>query len=423
MRFFKWVILVAAIVGIENVATAQKKVTVELWNWLPEYERQFWDKAAEQFNARQKDGVIEMKYQEVGFLDLPVKFYRNLSSQPDALPDILSIEFNQWPIYTAEKAGGLSDLTSLTNKPNAPFSAAFQEEYTFGGKKYAVSFQASPFVFAYNKTIFEKEGYTEPLKTWERFVEASEALSKKGIYLGYDVFDFQTWYGMFLQRGGNLVDAKGNVVLGSHYEDATAAFELLKRMYKAGKQGYSTPNFVNGSHIKDFQSGKLAGVLGGDWLLPILKRQLPEQAGQWRLQPVPGWGKGYTGVATGGTGYSLAAKSGRSAEETKLIRNFLEFAVLSTQMQAVYYKETLLQMTNLQIVNNHAVIQLPDPYFGGQKLAADLREQIKDMAVRRSLTNQDQLVKVFNTGIEAYFSGKLSGAELFERMVKAASAK
>jgi hypothetical protein len=79
-----------------------------------------------------------MKYQEVACLDLPVKFYQNLSSQPDASPDILSIEFNQWPTYSSEKARGLSDLTSLTNKPNAPFSAAFQEEYTFG-EKYAVS--------------------------------------------------------------------------------------------------------------------------------------------------------------------------------------------------------------------------------------------------------------------------------------------
>jgi ABC-type glycerol-3-phosphate transport system substrate-binding protein len=151
--------LVAAIGGIENVATAQKKVTVELWNWLPEYERQFWNKAAEQFNKLQKDGVIEMKYQEVACLDLPVKFYQNLSSQPDASPDILSIEFNQWPTYSSEKARGLSDLTSLTNKPNAPFSAAFQEEYTFGGKKYAVSLKtrASEFQRLLDTYISQKD--------------------------------------------------------------------------------------------------------------------------------------------------------------------------------------------------------------------------------------------------------------------------
>lgn len=416
--------LLAMLLNAGFSAKSQKVVKVELWNWLPEYERKFWDKAAEQFNLRQKEGVIQMKYTEVGFSDLPVRFYKNVSSRPESLPDILSIEFNQWPVYTKARAEGLVDLTSLTNKPGAPFSGAFQKEYTFEGKKYAVAFQASPLVFAYNKTVLEKEGYTEHFKTWYSFVEAAEELSKKGIAFGYDVYDFQVWYGLFLQRGGNLVNAEGAVVLGRHYDDAIAVFELLKKMQKAGFRGYSTPGFVNGSHIKDFKLFKLAGIVGGDWLLPILKQQVPEQTGQWRLQAVPSWGTGHAGVATGGTGYSLVKKANRSPEESAFIQEFLEFAVLSTQMQAVYYKETMLQMTNLQIVFNKSVLQMEDPFFGGQKLANELRDQVKDMAIRRSLLyNHEQLVKVFNKGIEEYFQDKITAEDLFLRLTKAAERK
>jgi ABC-type glycerol-3-phosphate transport system substrate-binding protein len=415
---------VVALFGTFSDALAQRKVVVELWNWLPQYERQFWDKAAVQFNARQKGVAVEMKYREVGFEELPVLFAKNLASQPDALPDILSIEFNQWPIYAAAQAAGLVDITKITNKPNAPFSAAFQEEYTLGGKKYAAAFQASPLVFAYNQQVLEKAGLTERPQTWNDFASAAELLSKKGVTLGMmDLYDFQIWYGLFLQRGGNLVDVKGEIVLHKHFEDATAVFELLKRLYKAGLRGYSTPGFVNGAYAAELKAGKLAGVVGGDWVLPLLKNQVPEQSGQWKLQPTPSWRTGFDGVATGGTGYAVAAKAGRSADDTKLLLSFLEFAVLSTQMQAVYYKDHLLQMTNLQIANNHTVIQLADPFFGGQKLAFDLKDEVKNMAIRRTLINQQALVKIYNTGVEAYYEGKISGPELFERMVKAASSK
>lgn len=412
---------IALICAAFSTAQAQRTVTFELWNWLPEYEKQFWDKAADQFNAARKEAKIKMSYQGVGFNELPQQFLSTMQQSPKAGPDILTIEFNQWMFYTANKATGfLTDLSMMTNKPNAPFSAAFQEEYALGKQKYAVSFQASPLIFAYNHAKWSEIGIEGPIKTWEEFATAAETAHKKGKVLALiDVYDFQIWYGLFLQRGGAVADATGKSVLTAHFEDAVSVLDLLKRLQRAGVRDYSLPGFVSGNFVKDFHSGKLMGVVAGDWILPILKQQIPNQAGVWKLQPVPGWDKGHKGVATGGTGYAISVKPGRTPEDQKLLRDFVEFAVLSTQMQALYYKENMLQMTNLQIINNRAVITLEDPFFGGQKPAAELREEIKDLAVRRLSLKQSELVKTFTAEIGNFYDGKISSADFFLKMTKA----
>ena len=65
-------------------------------------------------------------------------------------------------------------------------------------------------------------------------------------------------------------------------------------------------------------------------------------------------------------------------------------------------------MSNLQLANNKAAILFTDPYFGNQKLALDLREQIKDMAPRPVDLSLSKVSTKFEEISPAYFEGKLT---------------
>jgi len=401
-------LLVASIVQGQS---QKKSMELTLWNWNTDYERMLWEKAQEEYNKLDKEYEVSISYEQIPYTEIPQRVTNNLNNQ-EALPDILSIEYSQWPEYLDL---ALSDhfvpLNSIVEGRDKELSEATRREYIQNGNIYALSIQASPLIFAYRKDVMADHDISMPLRTWDDFLQAGKKLKNNGVDIAlFDIESLNVWMTLFQQLGGKVFDSKGEYVLPEYSSKAADTFRLLRDM-QAGSG--MTPNgnitdFVEGKLDSKLTNGSIAGIVHGDWILPIIKDHFPDQSGNWKVQPAPYWSSSPgTGVAMGGTGYALVDKNRRDDTYTEALKDFLNFSVLSFKMQAIYYKNLKLQMTNLELANNKAAILLEDDYFSGQALARDLRKAVKSMEPRYLSTDQrmQQLTDTFNSVSQKIWNG------------------
>jgi len=416
MDEYKKLALIVILFGVlqSTVIGQNKSMELTLWNWNTNYERAMWDKAVQQYNALNRPYKVSINYEQIEFTELTDTFKSNIG-QNDELPDILSIEHSQWPIY---KDMNLSDLfiplNSLITNRSEELSEATKKEYTQNGNLYAISIQSSLMVFAYRADILENHNIEHPIKTWDNFLRAKKVLKSNGIDLAvFDIESFNVWLALYLQAGGKLFDGAGNYLLPNYTKEATQSFEYLKNLQAI--EEYNETNitqFVDGGLNPLFRNGKLAGVINGDWILPMIKNHFPDQKGKWQVQPAPSWTTSTQGVAMGGTGYALVKKTYHDKTYEDGLKDFLNFSVFSFRMQAQYYKDLTLQMTNLDLAGNKAAILMEDEYFSNQKIGLVLKDAVKTMKPRQ--LPGDEKLTIFTSAFEKTQTAILNGQNIDE---------
>lgn len=365
---------------------AQAKVTkFKLWSWIPNLERPYFNWAATEFNKENPQTPVSITYQKVGFDDLRVKLIKDFGDDSD-LPDIIAIESRQWPYYEAEKPGKyLIDLSDIYQQHSSQLFNSARFDFVHAKKHYALSWQMAPMIFVYNKKAFNKFGIPYPLKTWSDFKSAATKAHNAGKKLALmEVRDPQIFYGLFLERGGKIYDENGNFVFPKYASQAKEVFRLLKSLHdEAGLGGETLNDFLNGKYNKQFAQHKIIGIVGGDWILMIIKKILPEESGQWRIQAIPTWSDGgFQGVTLGGNGYAIVKKETRSPGTEKLLKKFLAYATLSLHMQTMYFKKWNFQMSNKILFSRVYAMMYKDPYLGGQQTMMTLSNEITHLAPR-----------------------------------------
>lgn len=365
---------------------AQSNITTfRLWSWLPSYEKQYFNLAASEFNKQNPQTPVKLTYKYIPFEDLHAKLIENTGRDED-LPDILAIEFRQWPTYEADNPEKyLIDLTNVYNQHASQLFNNIRYEYVYHKKHFALGWQAAPLVLVYQKNALDKAGLSYPFKTWNDFKTAAVKAHRQGKTLALmEVKDPQIFYSIFLQKGGKVYDSNGNFVFPQYVSQAKDVFHLLKYLHdKAGFGRRTVNNFISGSYTKQFTQHHIMGLVAGDWILMIIKQEFPAEKGQWRIQPSPVWTSGgYQGTSIGGTGYALVKKQSRSPQKLALLKKFLSFATISFHMQALYFKKSNLQMTNKMLFSRVYAITFSDPYLGSEKTLLELRGELKNLAPR-----------------------------------------
>ena len=213
-------------------------------------------------------------------------------------PDIIDLGgtgvIGQW----ASK-GALTDLTPYIKKDKtfkkSNFIQSGWDSVTMDGKVYGIPFMNFDAALLYNKKLFAEAGITNPPTTLEELTEDAYKLTKidsngkitqAGFIPDFPGSNLKTFGWLF---GGQWFDSKGNAT--GNNPQIQDAIKWEKQFYdKYGAQKIA--NFVksSGAYLTaqdPFQSGKIAMVLDGPWVISYIEENNPDMAKNIGVVPLP----------------------------------------------------------------------------------------------------------------------------------------
>ncbi len=198
-------------------------------------------------------------------------------AQGGSLPDVFWMHSNESERYMSNDM--LLDLTDKISESEAIDPANYPEDiwglYTYDGKYYAVPKDVDTIALWYNKAMFDEAGLEYPTAdwTWEDVGEAAKKLTKEdGSQYGLAVRNDNNqagYYNMVYDNGGYIISEDKKQ---SGWDDAKTieAMQVLEGWIKDGVMPSLETMSENGEDVL-FQSGKVAMVLQGSWMLAAYK--------------------------------------------------------------------------------------------------------------------------------------------------------
>ncbi len=302
-------------------------------------------------------------FTQVPYADLFTKVLANLAAGSGA-PDMVAIEISAFSRFMKGgiAAKGLVDLTPYVGAERQKFLR--WEPYMYKGRLYGAEYGLSPAALYYRTDILQQAGITAPLDTYDDLLAAGRILAKQGKYiLLVGKADITVFMEMFQQVGGHLFDASGTLGL-----DDPRAVQVLTFLVNGAKEKlfFTPPDPYGAPGLAALKLGKVATVLMPDWyggffLKPLIKAE----AGKWRIQPLPVFQKGQRRVSTwGGTGLAIT----KQTKHVDLVWNFVHYCFMTEKNQVKRYQSMGNNFpTMIEATRDPAIVNVPDPYFGGQK--------------------------------------------------------
>ena len=259
---------------------------IKVWCWDDNFNVPAARMAAERYQAKHPD--VTVKVESIGQPDIIQKLNASLgANNTRTLPDVVLIEDYRVQNFLIGYPNFLKDLSS-TIKVEDTFVDYKVAASSSGNKHYGVPFDSGVVANFIRLDLFEQVGYKlEDFQdiTWNQFIDMGKKLKEKtGTYLmAYDPSDLgvvrvlmqsaQSWY-------TNADGSKVTVVDNKALKEALLVFKKM--------QDEDLVTYYNGWNqlLASFQSGKVAAVIQGCWITPSIEAT-PEQAGKWRIAPLP----------------------------------------------------------------------------------------------------------------------------------------
>jgi multiple sugar transport system substrate-binding protein len=264
-------------------------------------------------------GPVEITWwSNLGGMDLVAAAYNE--SQSDII-----VNFEQVP---APESGGLEKLSNALKAGNAPcaatvatndltslatqgaflqlddiagdtldsFPQSAQDTVTIGDTRWAFPQAVGAMTYFYRQDVFAAAGVTAP-ETWDDFRDVAEKVqaSAPGTYIASFVNqDIRFITGLVSQAGASWFSTEGDEWSVDMTDPATMKVadywqslidDDLVTVQAAGSAEWNN----------DVTTGKLVGFLGGPFNAAGIVSLAPDQAGNWRVAVMPGWGDGATG--------------------------------------------------------------------------------------------------------------------------------
>ncbi len=194
-------------------------------------------------------------------------------AQGGSLPDVFWMHSNESERYMSNDM--LLDLTDKIADSDLIDPANYPEDiwglYTHEDKYYAVPKDVDTIALWYNKTMFDEAKLDYPTAdwTWDDMFEAAKKLTKEdgsqyGLALRNDN-NQAGYYNMIYDNGGFVID-DDKTKSGWDDPKTIEAMEQVEEFIKAGVMPSMETMSENGEDVL-FQSGKVAMVLQGSWML------------------------------------------------------------------------------------------------------------------------------------------------------------
>jgi len=271
----KWILVIAAILGLFAASFATTVVTLGGWVSSP-VEQQAMDQVVKEFN-QQYAGQIELKYQPIAG-----NYVLKLTSELAAgnAPDIFYLDSSYAQQFI--RSGAIYPLDFFIKKDKFPlsdFSASLLKPFEYNGRIYGIPKDFSTLALFYNKDLFNKYDVPYPTDnwTWCDMLDAAEkmthpASSVYGIVLYSSAFNRIIPY--ILQNGGKIVNPDLSTALGDPADVQAMKFYFdLHTKYKVAV----SPQDVGAGWLGPaFGSGKIAMTESGPWMYSFLKQSYPQ---------------------------------------------------------------------------------------------------------------------------------------------------
>jgi lactose/L-arabinose transport system substrate-binding protein len=281
-RLSRSLALAFAGISLATVSAAAGELTI--WCWDPNFNIAAMADATARYTAANPDTtfVINNVTQDEINQKLQTQLLAGVS---DGLPDIVLIQDDNIQRFLQSFPGAfvpLSDSIDMTKFADYKVAAA-----TYEGKSYSLPFDSGVTGLFYRADYLEEAGYTPADVqdiTWDRLIEiGKDVLDKTGKQLiGMD-FNDDGQIIMMMQSTGSWYLTEGNE---PNILDNPALRESLEVFQEMSQAGLLKPVSDWTSYTGSFTSGDVATVPQGVWITGTIK-SMPEQAGQWRVAPLP----------------------------------------------------------------------------------------------------------------------------------------
>ena len=233
-------------------------------------------------------------------------------------------------------SGALLDLTAWIDSDAGikkdDFIKSIYDPYSlYNGRRWGLPFDGDTHVLFYNKEILARNGFKEPPKTWDEYIQQAKTItaneSKNGIY-GNVIFGQKSPLilgASFANRlagfGGQFVDDKGKPTINS--PQAIAAAESLVEATKSAFPTPATTAFGEGNAA--WYAGKAAFI--ENWTDLGVGSQISKDstvAGKWGVVTLPVGGSNTTSRASLVAGFTWVVA--KNTKKEALAKEFIKWA-------------------------------------------------------------------------------------------------
>jgi multiple sugar transport system substrate-binding protein len=306
--------------AVESLAAPAAKVNLEFWNQFSGPDGDFMAKLVDKFNAETPN--VQVKATRIPG-DQYINKYRT-GAAANKLPQVGTMWEDQIAGLAADGIlTPIDDLTNLLKLDASDFTESSWKTGEYQGKRYGVPLDVHPYVFFWNKTLFEGAGL-DPNKapaSKEEFEAAAKKLTSGGNY-GYIVDQANAFLAgilfstLFYQGGGQWTNADGSQA--TYNSDAAVnASNWLKSIVD---NGWSPKGVASDVEINQFKAGKNAMLGAGIWETTANAKAFGDKLGAASFPSI--FGKG----AWGGTHHFIAPK-GLTGDQRQGAYYFINYIV------------------------------------------------------------------------------------------------
>jgi arabinosaccharide transport system substrate-binding protein len=358
--------------GSQSGGSAQP-TKLTLWTFQDQHKTYFEDALA-RWNAQNPDKPIDLSIETYPNEDMHNKLLIALQSGVGA-PDITDVNINFFHNYLKGDIQ-LLELNDVIEPELDKFITSRFDIYAKDGKYYGIDFHVGITVVYYNKEILEKAGVNaDDIVTWNDYIEAGKkVVAATGVPMtAFEVTDQRPFWPLIVQRGGDYLDANGNVAL-----DSDINIEILQTMKDMiNEHGIAIPMPGGRTSSEEFfafmNNGGIASLIMPSWYMSRFLDYMPDLAGKVLVRPMPVWDStDAKSVGIGGTGTAVTAQT----KHPELAKEFLAYAKLSRESNIRIWEILKFDPIRWDVWDAPELMQA-DPYFNNEKIF-EVFLQLKD---------------------------------------------
>ena len=396
---FKLLAATAAVALLASGSAFAQSANLTIWSWnvaasalkstLPGFNKQFPD--------------IKITVEDLGNSQVFDKTLAACAAGGDGLPDIVSIENFEAEIFWSRFPDCFANLKELGYTPEiqAKFPDFKRTELEVGDVAYAMPWDSGPVAVFYRRDLYEKAGVDpSTISTWDDFIAAGKKISaaNPGVVMAQADFNGDSeWFRMIANEQGCGYYSTDGQNITINQPACVASLQKVKEMKDAG-----TLTAANWDEkIQANTAGKAASQLYGGWYEGTVRSTSPDLKGKWGVYRMPSLtADGPHAANLGGSSLAISATSANKEAAWK----FVNYALGTDEGQITMLKEFGL-VPSLLSAEKDPFVNEPQPYWGGQKIWADILATLPKIVPSRGTAFQTDADAIYKTTQTKYFAG------------------
>lgn len=330
-RFFLFVMtfILVFVITTASVSPQGKTTTLTFWTFQ-QFHVVFMEDAVATWNEANPDKQIELKSDVYPYEEMHNKLLIALQAGIGA-PDYADIEISMFANYLKGTTPSLVPLNDMVDPVLDKLIKSRFDNFAKGGKYYGIDYHVGATVMYYNTEILGQAGVNiDDIITIEDYVEAGKkVVAKTGKPMTtIEVTEHWTFYPLISQRGSDIFDENGEVILDNETNIDTLQ-ALVDWVYTDEIAIPAPGGFHHSEEYWGFMNkGGATSLIMPMWYMGRFIDYMPDLKGKIAIRPLPTWTEGGNRSAgMGGTGTAITIQ----CKNQELAKEFLAAAKLSKE--------------------------------------------------------------------------------------------